>query len=105
MDNTLFMHYRSYDDTQALKPCGGVTVAIRPRQDGSIVLAMAKCNDKDVFNKKMGRSIASGRLLAYESGRDMTQNVMELCDVNNTIPIKETVHNNIGQLMNSKGFF
>ena len=59
-----FMHYRSADVTR-----GGATVAIFPQPDTKTALiGIARCGPKDVFNKKVGRSIAAGRIKAFLSG-------------------------------------
>lgn len=58
---TLFMHYRPANI--ATDPRGGATVAIRA--DGNTALvSVALCDPKDVFCRKIGRIVATGRLAA-----------------------------------------
>lgn len=58
---TTFMHYRKFDRRGQIQPKGGLTVAIQ--QDGSqLTIALARCGRKDNFDRRMGRTIAEGRL-------------------------------------------
>lgn len=60
-----YMHYRTADKTR-----GGATVAIYPQDTTKTALiAIARCGPHDVFNKKIGRAIASGRISAFLAGR------------------------------------
>lgn len=56
------------DDQDALlSPFGGTTIAYRLLDEKTIEYAVAECNDKDNYNKKIGRDIATGRLLKKDS--------------------------------------
>ena len=58
-----FMHYRSED-------ARGATLAILPSGDGKATVAISICGRNDVFCRKTGRQIATGRLQAFLAGRD-----------------------------------
>lgn len=60
-NQTYFMHYRSGQGNENL---GGATVAIRVVAENKVAVAVARCSKKDHFDKKMGRTIAEGRLNA-----------------------------------------
>lgn len=62
---------------------GGVTVALQSNEDDTVTIAMSFCSEKDVYSRKIGRSIVDGRLKSGDcykvkagSLRDiLTQNV------------------------------
>lgn len=54
-----YIHYRFMSDGQP-KPKGGVTFAY-DTDEGHVFYAVARCSPKDTYNKKLGRSIATGR--------------------------------------------
>lgn len=87
---TYFMHYRRRDSYGEAQPQGGVTLAIRPIGGNVIRVAMAKCGKKDVFNKKLGRAIAEGRLAAA-AGSERNKFVYDLVLTETDAPIKEAV--------------
>ena len=68
MTQLAFLHIRAYDDTNEIAPTGGLTPAIQA-VDGNLVYAVARCSKADVFCKKTGRDIATGRLAAYLAGK------------------------------------
>ena len=71
MTKTAFMHYRNFN-TYGLPDCkGGATVAIQPAADNKVIVSIARCNQKDVFNKKMGRTIALCRMRSYLAGKEI----------------------------------
>lgn len=41
---------------------GGVTVALQSNEDDTVTIAMSFCSEKDVYSRKIGRSIVDGRL-------------------------------------------
>lgn len=62
-----YLHIRLHDKYDGrIDPRGGYTVAFERSRDNSNILrfAIAKCSKRDVFNKKMGRTVAAGRLLS-----------------------------------------
>lgn len=63
-----FIHHRPFMDFQSkdkkLKRMyyNQATIAYTKPENGKCVIAYARCNDKDNYNKKIGRTIASNRL-------------------------------------------
>lgn len=55
-----FIHLRMHDDGSLL-PNGGATIAY-VRNDNHVAYAVAKCNMKDLFNRRLGRVISVNRL-------------------------------------------
>jgi hypothetical protein len=78
MNQTQFMHFRP---TNVHWNCrGGLTIAIYPldQEDsvasetpvaGKIAITFAECSKRDVFDRKLGRTIAAGRMRAFLDGR------------------------------------
>ena len=70
--NIKYLHYRSFNARGEPSAVGGLTVAYIETEDGTIRSAAALCRDaratgkgkSDNFNRKIGRRIAAGRLLA-----------------------------------------
>lgn len=63
-----FIHYRSKKHPEK----GGATVAYEDHldtsgDDGSVKHAMSTCSNSDNFNKRIGRSVAEGRLKKNKS--------------------------------------
>ena len=60
-----YSHFREIDiDTGTILPCGGRTIAfISDDENLPINMGIADCSYKDTYNKKLGRMIATGRLL------------------------------------------
>ena len=66
-----YIHYRPYlewdDGKERKQPLrlyhSQATIAYTKPVDGKCVFAYARCNSKDNYNKKIGRSIALNRLL------------------------------------------
>lgn len=63
-----YIHLRRYDPEGNLLPKGGATIAYIIDYDNSadcrkLDYKIARCNYKDVFSRKIGRAIASGRML------------------------------------------
>jgi hypothetical protein len=46
-----------------IKPKGGRTIAFIGDEEKPIEYGLAECSEKDVYNKTLGRTIATGRLL------------------------------------------
>lgn len=58
-----YLHLRYQDKDGSVSNHGGITIAWREHENGkALEVAMARCNLKDNFNKKIGRSIARGNL-------------------------------------------
>jgi len=81
-----FMHYRKYDRQGQIESKGGLTLAIE-RHGNQLIVAMAECGRHDNFNRKLGRTIAEGRLRA-RSNNHLVQ--LELPP--DTVP-KSYIHN------------
>lgn len=63
-----FMHFRPVDDFAMFN---GATVAIMPVPDtGKAMVSLSMCGPDDNFNRKLGRTVAEGRLAAYLGGRE-----------------------------------
>ena len=61
------MHYRNKDNNGNIVPKGGKTVVtITDPSNGQTFQGLAKCSDKDGFNKRIGVAIAMGRALRNE---------------------------------------
>lgn len=80
-----YIHLRVYDEAHGGPLSkGGITFAYDIQGD-QIRYTMSKCNDKDHYNKKIGRAIASGRLakgigvtvLLAKEGHTATERVLD----------------------------
>jgi len=58
---TFFAHIRRYNPDNTVAGNGGVTVAYQVNGD-TVLYALAKCHEKDRYNKYTGRVKAAGRL-------------------------------------------
>lgn len=55
------MHFHKHDRMGQILAKGGLSIAIQ--QEGmELTIALAQCSREDNFNRKLGRSIAQGRL-------------------------------------------
>lgn len=67
-----YIHYRPADKKDphgvAVAPKGGATVAIS-EDDTMLHFAIGRCSDRDIFNKKIGRHVALGRLTTHIAGK------------------------------------
>lgn len=67
-----YIHLRLWDNSLSESPCpkGGATVAYEFMPDNGptsvIRYTIALCNDKDHYNKSIGRLIAGGRLAKHK---------------------------------------
>lgn len=72
---TKYIHLRQVKSTTGLQARGGLTVAFReiPLANGnkSVSIATARCSRNDVFNKKIGRAVAEGRLNTIRNGSQL----------------------------------
>ena len=73
--NTIYMHYRKFDRMGQIEARGGMTLAA-DLNGSQLTVALAECGRKDVFNKKMGRTIAEGRLRAALASGDTSKVVV-----------------------------
>jgi len=58
-----WIHCRIEDDSGKTLPRGGETIAYILNDKGKRISGHAYCSVKDTYNKKLGRTIATGRLL------------------------------------------
>ena len=60
-----FIHCRSVNKDGTIKPQGGLTIAYNLNANFKVGgWAAAKCHEKDLYNKQVGRMKSSGRLLS-----------------------------------------
>ena len=93
-----FMHYRADNFNR------GATVAILPLSKEKAIVSISRCGPNDVFCKKTGRQIASGRLRAFLAGRNKLESkVFEVeIDYDN---IKDSVNAQIGEELANEGLY
>ena len=58
-----WVHVRPHNGNDEILPRGGTTIARTEKSDGTTIERQANCSVKDTYNKKLGRVIATGRLL------------------------------------------
>lgn len=111
MNNIQFMHYRAFNenmgwgDSDEISSRGGATVAILPADNNKVLVSIARCNPGDVFNKKVGRTIAAGRLQAYLNGREKLADKIVEVVITNPLQLKETVAEAIAEEMDMLGLY
>jgi hypothetical protein len=93
---TQFMHYRKFNMTQSngfseVNSRGGATVAVYPAENNTVLISVARCNPNDVFNKKVGRTIAEGRIRAYLEGREGMDKYVKVLSIPDPLFLKKTV--------------
>lgn len=95
MNKVEFMHYRKFDNDLyngvSVSSRGGATIAILPGDNGLAMIAVARCNPTDVFNKKVGRAIAGGRLQAFVNGRASLEGHVQTIEIVDMLKLKESV--------------
>ena len=71
VSNIKFIHCRSKHANGTIKPTGGLTIAYNLNAQFKVVgYAAAKCHEKDLYNKQIGRMKSSGRLLSEKYYQD-----------------------------------
>ena len=113
MDKLQFMHYRAFTtdtdggwgETDEISSRGGATVAIMQADNNKVLVSIARCNPSDVFNKKVGRTIAAGRLQAYLNGREKLADKIQEIVITDPLQMKETVANAIAVEMDLLGLY
>lgn len=101
------MHYRNVKGA-TVEPRGGVTFAIREAGDNILHVGVSRCSKRDVFDRKLGRQIAEGRLKAYTDGRDSDAQgkfYTVLIDGIDDKNVKEVIHTAFGQELAEEGYF
>lgn len=99
MNNVEFMHYRSANGSK-----GGATVAIYPQAATmTALISIARCGPADIFNKKIGRDVARGRIAAYLGGRESSTKHVEQILVPEGMDLKASVDIAVFEQMTSHG--
>lgn len=84
VSNIKFIHCRNLHTNGTIKPTGGLTIAYNLNSDFKVVgYAAAKCHEKDLYNKQIGRMKSAGRLLSEKYYQDVPE-------VDETTFIKQT---------------
>lgn len=101
MSKTQFMHYRATASALALLATPrkhndapvyrGATVAITPTSDTTVAITVAYCGQNDIFNKKLGRTIAEGRMKTFLSGKRNLKVPVQIIEVSNMDSMKDEV--------------
>ena len=60
-----FMHIRKHSADGKLKSTEGATIATKKDIEGNYLYYVARCSKRDVFNKRIGRMVAAGKLQHY----------------------------------------
>lgn len=94
-----YMHYRSANGS-----CAGATVAILPDAATKTALfAISRCGPNDNFNKKIGRTVASGRISAFLQGRGTVAEHINQVTFDDAEDIKSVVHGVVRDEMDAYG--
>ena len=99
-----FMHYRRPGNGD-YSTHGGATVAIQPISEEKAIVSIARCSDLDVFNKKIGRTVAAGRLTAYTAGKEFGPHIIREVAIDDEQGIKNAVGNALAIDMIKEGYF
>ena len=105
MNKVEFMHFRPHDNSIVR---GGATVAILPKENNKAVIAIAFCGPNDVFNRKVGRAVAEGRLIAsmdHRANRPKMAGMTREIDITDPQSLKSCVANAIEDEMAAEGFW
>ena len=108
MTQTYFMHYRNRiteDGKEVISCKGGATMAIRIAPDNKLLVGLAQCSHDDVFDRKLGRTIAEGRLNVYEQNPNRYHNVIIIDEVDPKTPIRDAVDDILGDKMAEMGLY
>ena len=90
--NIQYMHFRSINRSNQVDCHGGATVAIMPDDTANIAtVAIARVAPGDLFCKKTGRAIATGRLLAAKAGRTALANKIRVIKLTGPYSLKQQV--------------
>lgn len=99
-----FMHYRArVGAVSGRKAPRGATVAIHPLEGrNTALISIAQCGSNDNFSKKIGRSIAAGRLIAYLQGREEVAKYVREVPLDESGDLKPSVAQVLFQEMDDK---
>ena len=81
MSQIQFIHRRPFAGFCTPASRGGFTVAYQEVKPGLIEYSRATCSTRDNFNKKLGRAIATGRLVNSKTGEISGITVKEFRDM------------------------
>lgn len=98
MNKIEFIHYRSQNGTH-----GGATVAIK-RNGANVRIRVEHCSKTAVFNKKIGRSVAAGRITAFENGREQLRSKIIDIVVNDPLDARNEIINHLAPEMKKRGY-
>ena len=101
MTKLQYMHYRPATTDSR----GGATVAILPIYDNKVLISISRCGPSDMFNRKIGRSIAAGRLRAFMDGREKVVSMVREVSYDDPFEIKQAVGEELYKEMASKGLY
>lgn len=62
-----------------ISPCGGVTIVEVTTPDGEKLTEKARCRENDQFNKRLGVSIALGRIIKKIHGGKASKEIKKEC--------------------------
>ncbi len=99
------MHYRGVHGAAHLASRGGATLAIRLVEPTKAIVSIARCSSEDVFNKKIGRTIALGRLAAHSSGKRNVEDFIRHVDITEGESIKVAIDLTVGEEMAKLGLY
>jgi hypothetical protein len=98
---TQYMHYRATSAALAVLSTPrnhndapmyrGATIAIAPTNENTVAVTVAFCGQKDIFSKKLGRTIAEGRMQAYLTGSRKLKTLVRLVTVTDMNNLKDEV--------------
>jgi hypothetical protein len=100
---TEYMHYRSTLTSFSIGQSRGATLAITPKDAKTVLVSIALCGPNDIFSKKMGRTIAAGRLEAFKKGRDAVSKYIVEVEVDDMSEMKNRVAAALEQDMVQQG--
>ena len=111
MVTTQFMQNRptdtGYDWGQPLA-CGGTTVAIHVVSETRAIVGLAYCSPRDGYNKKLGRTIALGRVRSYltdDAYKLTPQQMVFEVDTMGAKTFKQAVNQVIGADLGNQGYY
>jgi len=93
------MHYRSANGTK-----GGATVAIlSDAVTNTALFAISRCGPQDIFNKKIGRAVSSGRIKAFVQGRGTVAEHINQVTFDDPADLKAIVDATVADTMEAYG--
>lgn len=88
-DKVAYMHFRHYNYEGDLQPKGGLTLAYQliyeNEEIAGIAYALALCNSKDHYNKRIGKLISGGRIAKFPMLSDIRLSTAWFDEIENGI--------------------